>query len=243
MAHAFLIATLIALAAGPALYAAARESARTQAFLDGFVVVSIAGLVVFEVAPDTFKAGGIGSLVFLIAGVFGPTALESWFRRAERQMHIGTLLLAMGGLVLHALADGVVLAPGATTDWALPVAVVIHSLPVGMAVWWLLAPHFGAGPPLVALLAMGAGTIAGYRYGAALEDLFSVQAWAWFQSLVAGTILHVIFGRPHLHGDEDAGHTHAEPHLPVPVARSRRAGQLLAAAAVLALLAWGSLLR
>ena len=242
MAFAFLIATLIVLAAGPALYAAARESARTLAFLDGFVVVSIAGLVVFEVAPDTFKAGGIGSLVFLIAGAFGPTALERWFRRAERHMHIGTLLLAMGGLVLHALADGVVLAPGAATDWALPLAVVIHSLPVGMAVWWLLAPHFGPWPPLLALLAMGTGTIVGYRYGAALEDLFSAQAWAWFQSLVAGTILHVIFGRPHLHGEEDAGHAHAEPDLPPPVARFRHAGQLLALAAVLALLAWGSLL-
>src|SRR5690349_22469369 len=199
MTHAFLIATLVALAAGPALYAAARASARTQAFLDGFVVVSIAGLVAFEVAPHTVEAGGVGSLAFLAAGVFGPTVLERGFRRAERQMHIGTLLLAMAGLVLHALADGVVLAPGAAADWALPAAVVIHSLPVGMAVWWLLAPHFGAGPPLLALLATAAGTIAGYRYGAALEELFSAQAWAWCQSLVAGTILHVIFGRPHLH--------------------------------------------
>jgi hypothetical protein len=239
MASAFLIATLIVLAAGPALYAAARRSARTLAFVDGFVLVSIAGLVVFEVAPETFKAGGIGSLVFLLAGVFGPTVLERRFRRAERQMHIGTLLLAMGGLVLHALADGVVLAPGAAADWALPAAVVLHSLPVGVAVWWLLAPHFGAGPPLLALLAMGAGTLVGYHYGPSLNEMLSAQAWAWFQSLVAGTILHVIFGRPHLHGEEDAGHTHAEPQLPAPVAHFRRAGQLLALAAVLVLLAWG----
>src|SRR5690349_21445314 len=160
----FLLATLAALAAGPALYAAARSSARTLAFLDGFVLVSIAGLVVLEVVPGTFTEGGPWSLAFLLAGLFGPTLLERAFRQAERQAHIAALALAVVGLVFHALADGVVLAPGGGTDWALPAAVVVHSIPVGMAVWWLLAPNFGFGPPLVALLAMGAGTVAGYRY-------------------------------------------------------------------------------
>jgi len=241
MAPVFLVATLLALAAGPALYAGARHNARALAFLDGFVLVSIAGLVVLEVVPEAFRTGGAWALAFLLAGVFGPTMLERLFRRAERQMHIGTLLLAVLGLVLHALADGVVLAPNAAGNWALAAAVVIHSVPVGMAVWWLLAPHFGTWPPLLALLAMGGGTLAGYHYGAPLSELLSAQAWAWFQSLVAGSILHVVFGRPHLHGSEDAGHTHAEPQLPAPVAQSRRLGQVLALVAVVGLLAWGKL--
>ena len=42
----FLLATLLALAAGPALYTAARARPAMLAFLDGFVLVSIAGLVV-----------------------------------------------------------------------------------------------------------------------------------------------------------------------------------------------------
>ncbi len=241
MALAFLLATLLALAAGPALYAGARHSARALAFLDGFVLVSIAALVVLEVVPDTLRAGGVWALAFLLAGVFGPTLLERLFRRAERQMHIGTLLLAVLGLVLHALADGVVLAPSDAGNWALSAAVVVHSVPVGMAVWWLLAPHFGAWPPLFALLAMGGGTLAGYHYGGPLSELLSAQAWAWFQGLVAGSILHVVFGRPHLHGAEDEGHTHAEPQLPAPVAQSRRLGQAIALAAVLGLLAWWKL--
>jgi zinc transporter ZupT len=240
MPHSFLLATLLALAAGPVLYAAARRNARALAFLDGFVLVSIAGLVLLEVVPDTFVHGGTWSLAFLLAGVFGPTLLESRFRRLERQAHIGALALAVLGLVVHALADGVVLAP-AGGDWALPLAVVLHSIPVGMAAWWLLAPSFGAGPPLFALLAMGGGTIAGYHYGTALSELLSAQAWAWFQSLVAGSILHVVFGRPHLHGAEDESHVHAEPQLPAPVALFRRLGQAIALAAVLGLLAWGKL--
>jgi uncharacterized membrane protein YraQ (UPF0718 family) len=230
MASAFLLATLLALAAGPVLYAAGRRDARALAFLDGFVLVSIAGLVVLEVVPGTFLQGGAWSLAFLLAGLFGPTLLERLFRRAERATHIGALGLAVLGLVFHALADGVVLAPGG--DGALALAVVVHSLPVGMAVWWLLAPSFGPGPPLAALLAMGAGTVAGYAFSEPLNALLSDQAWAWFQSLVAGSILHVIFGRPHLHGAEDPHHAHVEALLPAPVARYEGIGNLLALAAL-----------
>jgi uncharacterized protein len=232
MALAFLLATLLALAAGPALYAFGRHNQRMHAFLDGFVLVSIAGLVVLEVVPGTFTQGGPWSVAFLLAGLFGPTLLERAFRNAERATHIGALGFAVCGLVFHALGDGVVLAPG-YVDWALPAAVVVHSIPVGMAVWWLLAPTFGAGPPLVALLAMAAGTLAGYFYGDALSATLGQQAWAWFQSLIAGTILHVIFGRPHLHGDEeDPTHEHVEQRLPAPVARFEGYGNLLALAAL-----------
>jgi uncharacterized membrane protein YraQ (UPF0718 family) len=236
MASAFLLATLLAIAAGPALYAAGRRSARTLAFLDGFVLVSIAGLVVLEVVPGTFTLGGPWSIAFLVAGLFGPTLLERFFRQAEREAHIGALALAVCGLVFHALADGIVLAPaqGAESqDWALALAVVIHSLPVGMAVWWLLEPSFGRGPPLAALIAMGAVTVAGYAFSDSLNALLGQQAWAWFQSLVAGSILHVIFGRPHLHGaEEDPHHEHVEAPLPVAVARFEGFGNLLALAAL-----------
>lgn len=205
----FLLATVLALAAGPLLYALARRRERTRTFLDGFVLVSIAGLVVLEVVPDTYRLGGIWSIAFLLAGLFGPTLLEHAFRGAQRETHIGALTLAIVGLVFHALADGAVLAPGNSTGWALPLAVVLHSVPVGMAVWLLLAPSFGIWPPLLTLLAMAAGMVAGYVYGVSLNVLLGDQAWAWFQSLVAGSILHVIFGRPHLE------HKHPAPKAPV----------------------------
>lgn len=201
----FLIGTLVALAAGPVLFAAARRHPRVLAFLDRFVLVSIVALVAFEVVPGTYSAGGAWSLAFLLAGLFGPTLMERAFERAQREAHLATLALAIVGLILHALADGAVLAPGGARDWALPAAVVLHSVPFGMAVWWLLAPSFGPWPPVVTLAAMGAGTVLGYHYGVSLSHVAGEQAWAWFQSLVAGSILHVIFGRPHL---ESGGHAH-----------------------------------
>lgn len=238
MTLAFLIATLLALGVGPLLYTLARREPRALAFLDGFVLVSIAGLVLLEVMPGAVRAGGGWSLLFLALGLFGPTLLERAFRRAEREAHILALGLAVAGLALHALADGVVLAPD-RGDWALPLAVVIHSLPVGMAVWWLLAPHFGAGPPLLALAAMGAGTILGWSYGVSLSELLGAQAWSWVQSLVAGSILHVVFGRPHLHGDEDPEHRHVESAEAPGTVPYKRAGKFVALAGLVLLLGFG----
>lgn len=213
----FLLATLLALAAGPLLYTVARRQASLLSFLDGFVMVSIAGLVGLEVVPGTFTAGGGWSLAFLALGLFGPTLLERGFRAVEREAHIATLVLAIIGLVLHALADGTVLAPGTSEgldDWALPLSVVLHSLPVGMAVWWLLAPGFGVWPPTLTLLAMGLGTVSGYYFGVSISDLLGTQAWAWFQSLVAGSILHVVFGRPHLHQHDEHEAADHSPSAP-----------------------------
>lgn len=194
----FLVATLIALGAGPLLYARARRSHRSQHLLDRFVQFSIPCLVLIEVLRDTLAAGGAWSLLFLAAGLYGPTLLERAFRGAVREAHLLALALAIGGLVLHALADGVALTAG-DREWALPLAIVVHSLPVGMAVWWLLAPSFGASISLLALAAMGAATVTGFHYGESLNAVLSEQAWGWFESLVAGSVLHVIFGRPHLH--------------------------------------------
>src|SRR3546814_3297393 len=69
---------------------------------------------------------------------------------------------------------------------------------------------FGIWPPLLAILAMCAGTVVGYVFGPTLGAALGATGWAWFQALVAGTILHVVFGRPHI--DPDAGHR-ASPQL------------------------------
>src|SRR3546814_18717777 len=57
---------------------------------------------------------------------------------------------------------------------------------------------------------MCAGTVVGYVFGPTLGAALGATGWAWFQALVAGTILHVVFGRPHI--DPDARHR-ASPQL------------------------------
>src|SRR5204863_289328 len=78
---------------------------------DGFVLVSIAGLVLLEVVPGAFSAGGITSALFVLIGLLGPTLVEHLMTRARREAHIAALVLAITGLVLHSIADGAALAP------------------------------------------------------------------------------------------------------------------------------------
>ncbi|HUS23768.1 MAG TPA: hypothetical protein VM369_02380 [Candidatus Binatia bacterium] len=198
---AFLAATVAMLGAGPWLVALTRPRPRLARAVDAFVLAGIAALVAFEVLPEAWRAAGPFVLLCLVAGLFGPTVIERGVHSARRAAHIGTLALAIAGLVLHVLADGAVLA--AAAGWALPLAVVLHTLPVGMAVWWLLEPHFGARVPTAALLLMALGTIAGYALGISLGDGIGERTWACFQALIAGSLLHVAYGRPHL-----AAHPH-----------------------------------
>ncbi|MGQ0618508.1 MAG: permease [Panacagrimonas sp.] len=210
MTYLPLIATITALLCGPLLYAVARRRAGVLAFLDGFVLVSIAGLVLLEVVPGAFGEGGAWSLGFLAVGAIGPSLLERALYRARREAHLATLALAVLGLLLHSIADGAALsAQGDPAQEALAIAVVVHSIPVGLVVWWIMAPVFGALWPALTIAAMCAGTASGFLFGIELNQVLGAQAFAWFQALVAGSILHVVFGRPHL--DEHEHETHAAP--------------------------------
>lgn len=215
MTYLPLIATVAALLCGPVLYAVARHRTPVLAFLDGFVLVSIAGLVLLEVLPGTFAEGGSWSLAFLMAGAIGPSIVERALHEARREAHLATLALAVLGLVLHSVADGAALSSGHDHHGteALALAVVVHSVPVGLVVWWIMAPAFGALWPGLTIGAMCAGTTAGFLFGIELNELLGAQAFAWFQALVAGSILHVVFGRPHLH-DETRHHAHIGPPPP-----------------------------
>lgn len=220
-ATVLLTATLIALLAGPPLYALAKRQPALLTILDGFVLVSITGLVLVEVLPEAFAAGGALSLLWLLLGMLGPTALEHSLTRARRTAHLLALLVAVIGLILHSLGDGAALASHllahadgsasyARSD-ALGLAIAIHSIPVGLMVWWLLYPVFGVTLPTLALIAMCVGRIVGYHYAVPLSGLLGAEAWAWFQAFIAGSILHVIFGRPHI--DDHAEDSHNNNRL------------------------------
>ena len=53
--HALLLASVGALAAGPLLAGPVRRSASLQRFLDGFILVSIGGIVLLAVGPHAIE--------------------------------------------------------------------------------------------------------------------------------------------------------------------------------------------
>lgn len=203
----FLCGTLVALALGPVLYLVARSRPKIVRALDVFVMISVSLLVAFEVVPGTYVDGGLASVAFLVAGALGPTLMERIGGRIQREAHLAALWFALIGLVLHAFADGAGLAPSDNAaGTALGLAVMLHSVPVGLAVWWLVAPVLGPGAAIGVIAAMCAATVAGYGLATGLSDLLGAQALACIQALVAGFIVHVVFGRRHL------DHAHDHPH-------------------------------
>ena len=169
-----LAASIAALALGPLTYRLARRGNAMIAILDGFVFAAIGGIVFVSVLPETMTRGGWATAVFVALGFAGPTAVERLFKRAAKHAHVTALALSLVGLSLHALLDGATLA-GGTAGEQLPAAVVVHRFPVGLAIWWLLRPHFGR---LVATLVLGlvaAATAGGYAVGPPLVASISSQ--------------------------------------------------------------------
>jgi len=165
--------------------------------LDGFILVTIAGLVLFYILPESILYGGLWSILFALIGIFGPTMMERVYHRAAHQTHTAALFLGLAGICLHALVDGTALVSARQGEDLLPLAVVLHRLPVGLTIWWLLRPSFGFRTAAGVLILVSLMTLVGFFFGPLLTAGLSSRGIAWFQALVAGSLFHVVLHQPH----------------------------------------------
>ncbi len=203
-----LAGSLAALVVGPLLYQFGRLGPQAAAFLGGFTFITIAGLLGFSILPEAVSVGAWPAWLFLLAGLGFPVLLESRLHRFAHQAHVAILVVSIAGLAVHAFVDGIALAfPAAGEDLHaghehggdLGLAVLLHRFPVGLAIWFLLAPEHGTRLALLTLAAMMFATVAGFMAGGSLAGLLSTPGLAWFQAFVAGSILHVIVYEPGHH--------------------------------------------
>jgi uncharacterized membrane protein YraQ (UPF0718 family) len=195
-----LVISLLAFAVGPALYGVAGRARGRLGALDGFVMVTVAGLALVHIIPHAVLAAGPAALAVSLIGFVGPGLVEHRLERAAHQTHNAALALALFGLMVHELFDGVGLAqafydPDSGTS-VLAVAVVLHRLPIAITVWWLLRPVRG---PLLAwavLAALGAATVLGYVSGDAIAGAVDPEWLGMLEALIAGSLLHVVVHRP-----------------------------------------------
>jgi hypothetical protein len=211
--------SIAALLAGPFLYATGRRRPALKQLLDGFVMVAVAGIVCVSIIPDALQTGGVAALPALVLGLAFPVLIERWFHNAAHTAHLFVVLLAAAGLVVHALIDGIALLPqtaeaGAAATHAGPAAavspagitplalgVILHRLPIGMALWWSVRPNFGVPVTLALFAIIIAATGVAYYQGDHVVALASTSSLALFQAFVAGSLVHVVaFGVTH---DED----------------------------------------
>ncbi len=214
-----LVASIAALLIGPALFQIAKIGARTFNVLEGFSFITIAGLLCFGILPHAIGTGGAVAWVFAAVGLIFPIGLERLFHGLAKQVHLLILSLGIIGLAVHAGIDGIALAAAdlagvdAQTWWqsgpdhsgeTLAVAVILHRFPLGLAVWYLLAPALGRSMAVAVLAALAGATAIGYTFGADLTSALQGPSLAWFQAFVAGSILHVVIYEPghHNHAHE-----------------------------------------
>jgi uncharacterized membrane protein YraQ (UPF0718 family) len=196
-----LAASLVALTIGPALMAALARTSLTLVALDAAVVVTITGLVMLHIVPESVAVAGWPALVALSVGLGLPAVLHGSHDACHPKRPPGIFLaLAVGALGLHALLDGVALVPahgaaGLHVDLLgtpLALGVVLHRLMEGAGVWWLTGNKT---PTLMRLLAVGGVglmTVLGYGAGSWAVGNGALATIASIQAMVAGSLMHVL---------------------------------------------------
>jgi uncharacterized membrane protein YraQ (UPF0718 family) len=212
MNHLLLIASLLLLGSGPLIARWSRARPAMLTFIDGFVLVSVGGLVLLDVVPHALERADLLALGFMVAGFMLPSMAERLLRYGVRQTHFVVMVLAMLGVAVHSLLDGSALAQASVTDGSLlGVGVVLHQLPVSLMVWWVLSDRDRLVPWAVLAL-MALMTMAGYMSEPAVFAALPSRAAALFEALVGGSLLHVIAHPAH---DHDPAHEHepGHPHI------------------------------
>ncbi len=194
----YLIAALVAPVLGPVLYTAFRQQAGAFRLLDGFVYLAIPGLVFLHVFPFAVEQRSPAAVVAVTLGLLLPTLAERTARAVALRTDTFALLFGISGLALHALLDGAALAPASqTSDLPFALAITLHRLPVGLAIWWLVRPKYGLQSAVVAIGTLVAVTVVGYGASAGLLASSGAEAVALYQAFVGGSLIHVVFHQGH----------------------------------------------
>lgn len=209
----YLTAAILALLVGPLFYNLLVRYGRLQRALE-IGATAVATIMALFFLPHAYEDGGVLSLVMAALGVLGPTLLERGLRQGVQQVHVLTVVLTAAGLALHAMTDGaaIVAAKSDRAGLALIGGIVLHRLPIGLAIWWLVTTGFGTKAAIVVIGAMVLATVGGYLVGSEFLALASSEQLAWFTAFVAGTILHLTFHRLPLFGGHDHAHGHDHKH-------------------------------
>lgn len=196
-----LVLSLIALLVGPILFYFANFNDAFLQGLDGFVLVAICGLVLLHILPHTVEDVGWIALPVIFAGLLIPTFVERMKGRFAAPTHTFTLVLALLGIILHAFTDGMALTGTPThhgfNGGALPAAIILHRIPDGLTLWWLVRPLYGRWSAARTLILMAAATTVGFFFGQVAFSRISERGLGFFEAIVGGSLLHVIFHHEH----------------------------------------------
>ncbi|MDA0339167.1 MAG: hypothetical protein O2910_04930 [Proteobacteria bacterium] len=202
---------IVAFLLGPLLYLALGRRTRLRNVLD-LAVTGLVTVLALLILWESLDEGGLLVVAFGLIGFAGPLIAERMLAHREHGVHVATLVVGVAGLALHAAVDGAALLFGdAGRGETAALAVIAHRVPAGLAVWWLAQVGFGRRIAWAVLAAMVIATLIGYEAASITLDLVSNEIFSWFQSFVAGSLLHLAFHRVRF-GEHDHPHGHQHDH-------------------------------
>ena len=105
-----LLFSILALSVGPVIYRGTRAR-RAAAAVDAFALVGVGGLVLVHILPQSFSLAGWAVIPIALIGLFGPGLLCGTRLFSGRESRVVAMPLALLAIALHALLDGLALAP------------------------------------------------------------------------------------------------------------------------------------
>lgn len=193
-----LILSIISLFIGPLLYQWLRHGGFAAKALDSLIIVVLIILMAVFLIPESWAALGYSSIGLILAGYLVPGLLELLIKKAAHTLHMVSLLLALGGLALHAMLDGAALSAG---DGAmarnLSLAIIIHRFGVGMMIWMMVQPLFGKRIAFAVLGFASIATVGGYLLSEKVLGLEGDFVMPVIQALIIGMIVHSLVHRSH----------------------------------------------
>ena len=187
---------------GAFLYGWLHGNARAVRFVDGFMFIVVPALVAWQVLPQAWAEHGALTLVVIALGIGTPALIERASHTLAAHTDNLALLAGLSGLGLHALLEGVALAPEGAVIAA---PVILHRIPVGLAIWWILRPRHGFVGGLLGIGFIAAATVVGYALGG--EVVGDGEGIGLYQAFVGGSLVHVVFHQArHDHRHERAHH-------------------------------------
>ena len=182
------------------MYQQVRNAELVAARVEWLIVVVLIGLVVLLLVPDIL--GPLGPVAFglILLGYGLPGLLEKMIKRAAEGLHVASLMLALIGLMLHALLVGAGLAGSEQqSSFSLAAAIILHRFGVGLMLWLIMEPAFGRRIAWLTLFSIAGVTIIGFEFSERFLPYAGDGFIAGIQAVIIGTIIHSLIHRGHVH--------------------------------------------
>jgi hypothetical protein len=197
------ILSLVVLALAPLLYHLVHERVMAHSMLENATFFAIVGLIILKILPESFMLVGFSSLLVALLGWLLPTGAEIFIRRYAQEVHTSLIVIACLGLCFHGVLDGAMMALGSHPIDGLHVhavsyAILLHRIPEGVFLWWLVAPNYGVKAGSGVLLLLALATSLGFFVAPGFwESYHSHDLVAHLQAFIAGSLLHVASHKVH----------------------------------------------